>query len=67
MSSQRRSTYSARVATGTGSLREAQKALTRSRIIDAARVVFEKQGYAGASIGLIKSAHEQLAFGVFAK
>lgn len=53
MSSQRRATYSARVTTGTGSLREAQKALTRSRIIDAARVVFEQQGYAGASIGLI--------------
>jgi len=40
-------------ATPTGSLREAQKALTRSRIIDAARTVFEKNGYAGASIGLI--------------
>jgi AcrR family transcriptional regulator len=38
-----------------GSLREAQKALTRSRIIDAARVVFEQTGYGGASIGLITS------------
>jgi AcrR family transcriptional regulator len=46
------------VATGTGSLREAQKALTRSRIIDAARVVFEQHGYAGASIGLITSEAE---------
>ena len=36
-------------------LREAQKALTRSRIIDAARVVFERHGYAGASIGSITS------------
>ena len=35
------------------SLREAQKALTRSRIIDAARTAFEQKGYAGASIGLI--------------
>lgn len=53
LSSERRRTYSARVTTRTGSLREAQKALTRSRIIDAARVVFEQQGYGGASIGLI--------------
>jgi AcrR family transcriptional regulator len=37
----------------TTSLREAQKALTRSRIIDAARLVFEQKGYGGASIGLI--------------
>ena len=36
-----------------GSLREAQKALTRSRIIDAAALVFEREGYSGASIGLI--------------
>jgi AcrR family transcriptional regulator len=41
------------VTTVTGSLREAQKALTRQRIVEAARVVFEQQGYAGASIGLI--------------
>jgi AcrR family transcriptional regulator len=38
------------------SLREAQKALTRSRIVDAARVVFEREGYGGASIGLIANA-----------
>jgi AcrR family transcriptional regulator len=35
------------------SLREAQKALTRSRIVDAARAVFEREGYGGTSIGLI--------------
>jgi AcrR family transcriptional regulator len=35
------------------SLRDAQKALTRTRIIEAARPVFEREGYAGASIGLI--------------
>jgi AcrR family transcriptional regulator len=38
-----------------GSLREAQKALTRARIVEAARSVFEREGYAGASIGLITS------------
>ncbi len=41
------------MSTATPSLREAQKALTRSRIVDAARVVFEREGYGGASIGLI--------------
>ena len=41
------------MTTATVPLREAQKALTRSRIIDAARSVFESEGYAGASIGLI--------------
>lgn len=41
------------MSTAPTSLREAQKALTRSRIVDAARVVFEREGYAGASIGLI--------------
>lgn len=41
------------VTVATGSLREAQKALTRSRIIEAARSVFEREGYGGASIGLI--------------
>ncbi len=41
------------MTTGTGSLREAQKALTRSRIIDAARTVFEAQGYSRTSIGLV--------------
>lgn len=53
MSTQPRGTYITGVTTHTGSLREAQKALTRSRIVDAARVVFEQQGYSGASIGLI--------------
>jgi AcrR family transcriptional regulator len=38
------------------SLREAQKALTRSRIVDAARAVFGREGYGGTSIGLIANA-----------
>lgn len=38
------------------SLREAQKALTRSRIVDAARAVFEREGYGGTSIGHIANA-----------
>lgn len=43
------------MSTSTPSLREAHKALTRLRIIDAARTVFERDGYGGASIGLIAS------------
>lgn len=35
------------------SLRDAQKALTRRRIISAARSAFEAKGYGGTSIGLI--------------
>jgi AcrR family transcriptional regulator len=34
-------------------LREEQKALTRARIVDAAKLVFEEQGYGAASIGSI--------------
>lgn len=41
------------MSTSAPSLREAHKALTRSRIVDAARAVFERDGYGGASIGLI--------------
>lgn len=41
------------MTTGSGSLRDAQKARTRANIIEAARVVFEQNGYAGTSIGVI--------------
>jgi AcrR family transcriptional regulator len=34
-------------------LREEQKALTRARIVDAAKSVFEEHGYGAASIGTI--------------
>lgn len=45
--------YHEPMSTAVPSLREAQKALTRSRIVDAARTVFEREGYGRASIGLI--------------
>jgi AcrR family transcriptional regulator len=44
------------MSTAIPSLRAAQKALTRSRIVDAARAVFEREGYGGTSIGLIANA-----------
>ncbi|MGO3146739.1 MAG: TetR/AcrR family transcriptional regulator [Leucobacter sp.] len=43
------------MSTAPTTLRDAQKALTRTRIIEAAKPVFEREGYAGASIGLIAS------------
>lgn len=48
--------YHGRVNSAIPSLREAQKALTRSRIVDAARAVFEREGYGGTSIGHIANA-----------